>query len=66
VDAVRRRPVQALLVVVLGGMIVATNHELFLFLAFAGYALSGPVGRLWLGRPAVPAPAEAARGHGEH
>jgi CDP-diacylglycerol--serine O-phosphatidyltransferase len=51
-DVARRHPVQSLLVVVLGSMIVATNHELFLFLLFAGYALSGPVGRLVAGRPA--------------
>jgi CDP-diacylglycerol--serine O-phosphatidyltransferase len=57
VDVARRHPVQTLLVVVLGIMIVATNHELFLFLLFAGYALSGPVGRLVVGRPA-PAPGE--------
>jgi CDP-diacylglycerol--serine O-phosphatidyltransferase len=52
VDIARRYPVQTLLVVVLGIMIVATNHELFLFLIFAGYALSGPVRRLVIGRPA--------------
>src|SRR5262245_8186739 len=57
IDVARRHPVQTLLVVVLGIMIVATNHELFLFLLFAGYALSGPVGRLVVGRPA-PAPGE--------
>ncbi|HSF07200.1 MAG TPA: CDP-diacylglycerol--serine O-phosphatidyltransferase [Methylomirabilota bacterium] len=52
VDVARRYPLQTLLVVVLGTMIVATNHELFLFLLFAGYALSGPVRRLVVGRPA--------------
>jgi CDP-diacylglycerol---serine O-phosphatidyltransferase len=52
VDIARRHPLQTLLVVVLGIMIVATNHELFLFLLFAGYALSGPVQRLVVGRPA--------------
>ncbi len=52
VDIARRYPVQTLLVVVLGIMIVATNHELFLFLLFAGYALSGPVQRLVAGQPA--------------
>jgi CDP-diacylglycerol--serine O-phosphatidyltransferase len=57
VDIARRHPVQTLLVVVLGIMIVATNHELFLFLLFAGYALSGPVRRLVVGRSA-PAPGE--------
>ncbi len=51
-DFARRRPVQTLLVVVLGVMIVATHHELFLFLLFAGYALSGPARRLVVGRPA--------------
>lgn len=55
VDWARRRPVQTLLVVVLGVMIVATNHELFLFLIFAGYAVSGPVRRLVVGRTVVPA-----------
>jgi CDP-diacylglycerol--serine O-phosphatidyltransferase len=57
VDFVRRRPVQTLLVVVLGIMIVATHHELFLFLLFAGYALSGPLRRLVVGR-GVLVPAE--------
>jgi CDP-diacylglycerol---serine O-phosphatidyltransferase len=56
VDFVRRRPVQTLLVVVLAIMIVATKHDLFLFVLFIGYALSGPVRRLIVGRPlAVPA-----------
>jgi len=56
VDFVRRRPVQTLLVVVLAIMVVATWHELFLFLLFTGYALSGPLRRLVVGRPlAVPA-----------
>ncbi len=55
-DFARRWPVQTLLVVVLGVMIVATHHELFLFLLFAGYALSGPARRLLVGR-AAPVPA---------
>ena len=55
-----RRPAQTLLVVVLGVMIVATNHELFLFLIFFGYALSGPVRRLLVGRT-VPAPPRSSR-----
>lgn len=42
VDFARRWPVQTLLVVVLAVMIVATNHELFPFLLFGVYALSGP------------------------
>lgn len=58
VDFARRRPVQTLLVLVLAGMIVATNHEIFLFLVFLGYAVSGPVRRLVVGRGAAPAPAE--------
>ena len=49
----RRHPAQALLVVVLGIMIVATHPELFLFMIFMGYALSGPVRRLVVGAPVV-------------
>lgn len=60
VDFARRRPVQTLLVVVLAVMLVATKHEVFLFLVFGGYALSGPVRRLIVGRtpvtPAAPEP----------
>jgi CDP-diacylglycerol--serine O-phosphatidyltransferase len=62
-DFARRRPLQTLLVVVLGAMIVATNYELFLFLIFVGYALSGPVRRLIVGRVLTPAPAEHAKEH---
>jgi CDP-diacylglycerol--serine O-phosphatidyltransferase len=54
IDFARHRPLQTLLVVVLGVMIVATNHEIFPFLLFMGYALSGPVYRLWSGRAPVP------------
>lgn len=54
IDVARRRPLQTLLVVVLAVMIVATNYQLFLFLLFAGYAVSGPLRRLALGRT-VPA-----------
>ena len=50
VDFVRRRPVQTLLVVVLAIMVVATKHEVFLFALFTGYALSGPVRRVFVGR----------------
>jgi CDP-diacylglycerol---serine O-phosphatidyltransferase len=53
IDFARRRPVETLLVVVLGVMIVATMHEVFLFLVFGGYALSGPVRWLVVGRPPV-------------
>src|SRR5207253_7954733 len=62
VDFARRRPVQTLLVVVLAIMIVATHHELFLFVLFTGYAMSGPLRRLIIGRAAVPGPAEARPG----
>jgi CDP-diacylglycerol--serine O-phosphatidyltransferase len=59
VDFVRRRPVQTLLVVVLAIMIVATKHDVFLFVLFTGYALSGPVRRLIVGRP-LTAPGDLA------
>lgn len=55
VDFARRRPVQTLLVVVLSVMIVATNHELFPFLLFTIYALSGPARQL-VARRAIVAP----------
>lgn len=58
VDFARRRPVQTLIVLVLAGMIVATHHEIFLFLVFVGYAASGPVRRLVVGRAPAVAPAE--------
>lgn len=57
----QRHPARTLLVVVLGVMIVATSPELFLFLIFTGYALSGPVRRLVVGRTAAapePVPAK--------
>jgi CDP-diacylglycerol--serine O-phosphatidyltransferase len=54
-DFARRRPLQTLLVLVLGVMIVAVKPELFLFLLFAGYAVSGPVRRLVMGRVVAPA-----------
>jgi CDP-diacylglycerol--serine O-phosphatidyltransferase len=60
IEFVRRRPGQTLLLVVLAAMIVATNHEVFLFLVFTGYALSGPAFRLVRGRTPVPAPLELA------
>jgi CDP-diacylglycerol--serine O-phosphatidyltransferase len=65
VDFARRRPVQTLLIVVLAVMIVATRHEVFLFLVFMGYALSGPIWRVVGGRtPAVGgAPEVAGREH---
>jgi CDP-diacylglycerol--serine O-phosphatidyltransferase len=61
IDFARRRPLQTLLVVVLGLMIVATNHEVFPFLLFMGYALSGPLYRVWSGRAPAAAPLESPR-----
>lgn len=58
VDWARRRPVQTLLIVVLAVMIVATKPEVFLFLVFAGYAVSGPVRRLIVGRTPAAMPVE--------
>jgi CDP-diacylglycerol---serine O-phosphatidyltransferase len=55
----QRHPAQTLLVVVLGVMIVATNPELFLFFIFTGYALSGPVRRVLVGRVQGPEPVPA-------
>lgn len=52
-DFARRHPAPALLLVVLGVIIIAMNHEIFLFLIFLSYAISGPVRRLVVGR--VPA-----------
>jgi CDP-diacylglycerol--serine O-phosphatidyltransferase len=60
IDVARRRPLQTLLVVVLGVMIIATHHEIFMFLLFVGYALSGPVRRLVVGRTPAAVPAELA------
>jgi CDP-diacylglycerol--serine O-phosphatidyltransferase len=54
----RRRPFQTLLVVVLGVMVVAASHEIFLFVLFTGYAISGPVRRLVVGRAPAAAPTE--------
>jgi len=55
----RRHPGQMLLVIVLGVMIVATNPELFLFIIFTGYAVSGPVRRLIVGHAPMSAPEPA-------
>ncbi len=63
VDFARRHPAPTLVVVVLGLMIIATNHELFLFLIFMGYALSGPVRRLGVGQAPAVLPAEPAPRH---
>jgi len=66
IDFARRRPVETLLVVVLGVMIVATMHEVFLFLVFGGYAFSGPVRRLVVGRSPATATAEPAPSKDAH
>jgi CDP-diacylglycerol--serine O-phosphatidyltransferase len=66
VDFARRRPVETLLVVVLAAMIVATMHEIFLFLVFGGYALSGPIRRLVVGRPPAAALPEPIAGKDAH
>ena len=55
----RQHPGQMLLVIVLGVMIVATNPELFLFVIFTGYAVSGPVRRLIVGHTPAPMPEPA-------
>jgi CDP-diacylglycerol--serine O-phosphatidyltransferase len=60
VEFARRRPVQTLLVMILAVMIVATNHEWFLFLGFLGYTVSGPVTRFVVGRTLTGAPAEVS------
>jgi CDP-diacylglycerol--serine O-phosphatidyltransferase len=57
-DWAKRPPVHTLLIVVLAGMIVATKHEVLLFLVFGGYAVSGPVRRLIVGHTPAPTPAE--------
>ncbi len=51
VDFAQRRPLQALLIIVLAVMIVATHLEIFSFALFSFYVLSGPVRRLMVGRP---------------
>ncbi len=56
VDLSRRHRVGILLLVVLAVLIVATNHQLFLFTLFGFYVLSGPARRLWVRKPeGVPA-----------
>jgi CDP-diacylglycerol--serine O-phosphatidyltransferase len=60
-DLARRHPAPALLLVVLGVIIIAMNHEVFLFLIFSSYALSGPVRRFLVGRAPATAPEHAPR-----
>lgn len=67
-DFAKRHAFGVLLVVVLAVLIVAAHPQLFLFLAFSAYALSGPVRRIVL-RKREPTPPvvlrEAARGSGQ-
>ena len=46
----RRRPVQVLVLVVLGVLIVATHPQWFLFVLFSLYLLSGPTRPVWARR----------------
>jgi CDP-diacylglycerol--serine O-phosphatidyltransferase len=66
VDFARRRPVETLLVVVLSVMLVAVKHDVVLFVVFTGYALSGPIRRVVLGRAPAPVPAEPAPSRDAH
>jgi CDP-diacylglycerol--serine O-phosphatidyltransferase len=54
----QRHPLETLLVVVLALMIVATYHELFLFVLFSAYVLSGPARYLLVGGRETAAGAE--------
>ena len=47
-DFARRRPFRILIFVVLGVLIVASHPQLFLFLSFGLYTLSGPARRLFM------------------
>ena len=51
VDFGRRHRVGILLLVVLGVLIVASHHQVFLFTLFGLYVLSGPARRLWVRKP---------------
>jgi CDP-diacylglycerol--serine O-phosphatidyltransferase len=59
-DFAKRHPIGVLLVAALGIIIVITYRETFPFVAFGGYALSGPVRRLLL-RRREPAPPRVLR-----
>ncbi|MFQ5829146.1 MAG: CDP-diacylglycerol--serine O-phosphatidyltransferase [Candidatus Methylomirabilia bacterium] len=54
VDFARRRPFGTIVVVVLGALIVATYPQLFLFVLFGLYGLSGPARRLWIRKREAP------------
>ena len=49
-DFARRKPVQVLVLVVLGVLIVATHPQWFLFSLFSLYLLSGPTRPVWARR----------------
>jgi CDP-diacylglycerol---serine O-phosphatidyltransferase len=59
-DLAKRHPFGVLLVAALGILIVIAYRETFPFLAFGGYALSGPVRRLLI-RKREPAPPRVLR-----
>lgn len=61
-DFGRRRPLGVLLLMVLAVLIVASHPQLFLFLLFGIYALSGPAHRFVFKREAGAAPEEAVDG----
>ncbi|MFQ5898113.1 MAG: CDP-diacylglycerol--serine O-phosphatidyltransferase [Candidatus Methylomirabilia bacterium] len=61
VDFARRRPFRTIVVVALGVLIVATHPQLFLFVIFGLYGLSGPARRLWTWKREVGAHVEAER-----
>lgn len=48
VDFARRRPIEAIVVVVLGLLIIATHPQVFFFVLFGLYVLSGPARGLWV------------------
>ncbi len=63
----QRHPLEALLVLVLAIMIVATQYQIFLFGLFSLYVLSGPVRYLAVGRREPAATAEPeSKGAGHH
>lgn len=61
-DLGRRRPLGVLLLMVLAVLIVASHPQLFLFLLFSIYALSGPVRRLVVRKREAGVPEEATSG----
>jgi CDP-diacylglycerol--serine O-phosphatidyltransferase len=65
VDFSRRHRLGILLLVVLGVLIVATYHQLFLFALFGLYVLSGPARRLWVRKPESVPSADTERKEGQ-